>query len=101
MKIVINACFGGFSVSESVFKALGVEYSGNGRLDNYFFNIKSSNDEAYRSCERLIMATEVAGEGASGRHANLKIVEIPDGIDWYIHEYNGMESVHEAHRYWD
>jgi hypothetical protein len=32
---------------------------------------------------------------------NLKIVEIPDDVKWYIHEYdNGVESVHEEHRIW-
>lgn len=46
---------------------------------------------------------ELGGEhrgGASGSCAELKIVEIPDGIEWEIDEYDGLESIHEVHRSW-
>lgn len=39
-------------------------------------------------------------EGASGRCAQLHIVEIPDGVQYEIDEYDGMESIHEIHRSW-
>jgi hypothetical protein len=32
--------------------------------------------------------------------SELKIVEIPDGIEWTICEYDGLEWVAEAHRTW-
>jgi len=38
---------------------------------------------------------------ANGKHADLKIVSIPDDIQWEIKEYDGNEWVAEKHRTWD
>jgi hypothetical protein len=43
---------------------------------------------------------ELGSEAASGRFAKLKIVEIPDDVEWGIAEYDGTEHVEEAHRTW-
>ena len=48
----------------------------------------------------LVAVVETLGEAANGRHAKLRIIEIPDGVNWEIDEYDGMESVKEAHRSW-
>jgi len=48
----------------------------------------------------LIAVVEMLGEKANGQRAKLEIIEIPDGVDWEINEYDGMESVHEKHRGW-
>jgi hypothetical protein len=49
----------------------------------------------------LIKAIESLGcIEASGRFAELKIVEIPDNILYLIEENNGKETIHEAHRIW-
>ncbi len=48
----------------------------------------------------LIQVIKELGEAASGQCASLKIVEIPDGVDWEIDEYDGNESIHEKHRSW-
>lgn len=37
---------------------------------------------------------------ASGGFASLKIVEIPDDVEWEICEYDGLEWVAEKHRKW-
>ncbi len=39
-------------------------------------------------------------QGASGPHAELRIVEIPDGTDYEIEEYDGREHIAERHRTW-
>lgn len=49
----------------------------------------------------LIRVVEELGAAANGSHATLKIVEIPDGVDWQIDEYDGSESIHEKHRSWN
>jgi hypothetical protein len=53
-----------------------------------------------RTSEHLILAVETLKERANGYCALLKVVEIPDGIDYYIDNYDGIESVHEQHKSW-
>lgn len=48
----------------------------------------------------LIQVVEELQEKANGSCAKLKIVEIPDGIEWEIDEYDGQESIHEKHDTW-
>lgn len=101
MKVVINSCFGGFGLSQSVIKRaqeLGVQ------IDNHGFqNDWQAPLESIRSDARLIQAIEEAGiENARDNScAKLKIVEIPDDIEWEIDDYDGLESIHEKHKVWD
>jgi len=30
----------------------------------------------------------------------LKIIEIPEDVDWEVDEYDGLETIHEKHRSW-
>lgn len=53
-----------------------------------------------RTDEDLIAVIENLGEKANGSCARLSIVEIPDGIEWEISEYDGIETVEEKHRKW-
>lgn len=48
----------------------------------------------------LVRVVEELGAAANGRHACLKIVEIPWHIDWQIEEYDGREWIAESHRTW-
>ena len=53
-----------------------------------------------RTDEDLIAVIEELGSDADGRFGDLKIVDIPDGVDWEIDEYDGVETIHEVHRSW-
>lgn len=53
-----------------------------------------------RTDPKLIQVVEELGESASGEHAKLKVIEIPDGIEWEIIDDLGYETVHEKHRWW-
>jgi hypothetical protein len=53
-----------------------------------------------RSHPMLIRVVEELGEAANGMHAKLAIVEIPDGVEFEIGEYDGVEHVAEVHRTW-
>jgi hypothetical protein len=48
----------------------------------------------------LIRVIEELGETANGPFAELKIVEIYENVEWEIEDYDGMESIHERHRWW-
>lgn len=101
MKIVINKCYGGFGVSKAIYDKLGLKWDGYGYLDNSSFGIKDNNYNAYRSDEKLIKAIEKIGaKKSSGEMAELRIVTIPDDVDWELNEYDGIETIHEVHRSW-
>lgn len=101
MKIVINSCFGGFSLSKPVYDELGIEWDDFGYLRNKDLGISSENHNAYRSDPRLILAIEKVGiEKSGGFCAKLSIVDIPEGISWVIDDYDGCETVEEVHRSW-
>jgi hypothetical protein len=90
MKVVINSCYGGFSLSKEAYDFIGINWDG--------YGFRFSND---RTNDALIRCVEELGDKASGIHSKLKVITIPDDIEWFIDEYDGLESVHEDHRVWD
>ena len=66
----------------------------------YTFDDFPRDKQEFRSNPELIRLVEELGEEASGEYAELAIVEIPDDVEWEIHDYDGMESIHEKHRTW-
>lgn len=143
MKVVINKCFGGFSLSHAavmryaelsgftlypwldkitldVYKDKAV--IGNPELNHHYSRVpvddlpwaggfKALPSGAYfdpggidRNDPILIRVVEEMGAGhrtgASGPYANLKVVEIPDGTDYEIDEYDGNEHIAEKHATW-
>lgn len=53
-----------------------------------------------RSNPVLIQVVEELKDKANTRFSKLKIVEIPDDIEFEISYYDGMETVEETHRKW-
>lgn len=97
MKIVINRCHGGFGLSEKAQK-LFCQYSmiewNDWREDWSYYDIE-------RNDQYLVRVVEELGDIANGRFSELKIVEIPDDVEWQIDEYDGLEWVAEKHRTWE
>ena len=129
MKIVINVCHGGFGLSEAAIlryaDLAGFKlYMQKESYMTHFYRIPvaeyeviaeecrksrdyTKSNELYftdRNIERtdthLIQVVKEMGDTANGRCADLTIIEIPDGVQWQIDEYDGYESVHEVHRSW-
>ena len=48
----------------------------------------------------LIEVIEELGGKANGEWSVIKVVEIPDDVEWVIKDYDGMEYVVEKHRTW-
>lgn len=87
MKVVINDCYGGFGLSKKAKDMLGVKY-------DYEF-------ESDRTNSKLVDVVEKLGKEANGFCASLRVIEIPDDVkEWYIDDYDGIETIHEKHRYW-
>ena len=139
-KIVINTCYGGFSLSEkgieeyARFKGLTVYPEPDTRfkflpptywtvpteerikpLKGGWMDHTDEERQAYsetfasqtiydcdipRDDPSLVAAVEALGKEASGRCSTLKVIEIPDGVEWEIEEYDGKEWVAEVHETW-
>lgn len=91
-KVVINTCFGGFSLSEEA-TAMFAELKNISPSQVYLFDVDRSDYDLVRVVEQL-------GKKANGDHAKLKVVEIPADVKWDIEEYDGLEHVAEVHRTW-
>ena len=113
MKIVINKSVGGFGLSNfGMEKYIKHKYPNNFIVDDnmiardnsiYYDMLTDTMISEYdikRDDSSLIHIIEKYGEEVCGNNANLKIVEVPDGTDWVIDEYDGNETVEEAHRSW-
>lgn len=113
MKVIINRCYGGFSVSEKALKEFlrvkqikiekPIHYD-SGRIMGYRDELGTNwtlyTLEDYRTDFDLIRIVEEMGTEANGDLASLKIVEIPNDVEWEIEDYDGIEAIHEVHRVW-
>lgn len=59
-----------------------------------------SSRDIERNDPDLISLVEEWGDRVNGKCAKLKVVEIPDDVEWTIEEYDGNEWVAEVHRTW-
>jgi len=112
-QIVINRCYGGFGLSHEAvmryaeLKGINLVFQKKDVFDlvhYYKDEIKQENYFSDRDIERtdsaLVQVVQEMGDKASGPHSRLGVVEIPDGIDYTIEEYDGSEWVAEVHRTW-
>jgi len=119
-KVVINTEFGGFGLSDEAFALIlqrkGIEYETtpakftfrDDELD--FYEKGHVGDENHllwdhmfydnRTDPDLVEVVEQLGQKANGMWAVLKIVEVPDDVEWDVTEYDGREWVAEKHRTW-
>lgn len=113
MKVVINKRYSGFGLSDQAIEALaelkGIQlykvasstfsytnhYYTDPKLENYYSPYDYPRHDA-----DLVKVVETLGKAANTPFSNLVIVEIPDGVDYYVDEYDGMETINETHRSW-
>lgn len=137
-KVILNKCFGGFSLSSEAYKLYGkkkgfevfcYKLDGVGRYikekantnsicytyftkdlgdkfrehdmdDNYYEKYNLYLDKNYREDPILIEVVEELKERANTSCSNLKVVEIPDDLDYVIDEYDGIETLHAKVQEW-
>jgi hypothetical protein len=138
MKVVINRCYGGFSLSYAAVMAYAkrkgiklysytsargtdghlnfekyVPYDGKSDAFLVYYStvgldkkggLPDGSHFADRDIKRddpdLVAVVEKLGDKADGKCAKLAIVTIPDGVEWEVTEYDGMERVEKVHRSW-
>ncbi len=95
-KIVYNACYGGFGLSEDAILRYA-EITGRKNTDAKGV-VDLTGDPllqlpGFRADPALVQVVEELGEAANGRSAALRIVELPAGTLYRIDECDGSESV--------
>ena len=95
-KIVYNACYGGFSLSEKAIKRYW-ELKGETYPEHWWSTNLLAEHWWDRSIDRadpiLVRVVEELGESASGGFAELKIRALVKGTLYRIDEYDGFEQV--------
>jgi hypothetical protein len=90
-KVAINRCFGGFRLSQEALSMLN---------EDLRESIEQGKTLIYRSDPALVDVIEKLGPAASSTNSNIIVVQVPDDVEWYIEEYDGLEHVAEHHRIW-
>ena len=97
MQVVINVKnFGSFSISQKAVDFIRKKVKGKENKNSIF---TYSFDED-RSNVLLVEAVSKLKDKANGLYSELKIVEIPDDIEWQVFAINGEEWIAEKHRTW-
>ena len=111
-KVVYNSCYGGFSVHEDLIKwmreqgdkeaeeaTISGEYypDGSGPKREHHSGVRDISRDNELLAEAVQGNTEYGGR-VSGKHASLRVAEVPDGVEWVIDEYDGVETVKEKSR---
>lgn len=111
-QVVINCDFGGFSLSdeaiEKLFQLKGwtLVTSVSKLGDKFFYKDHVSEDSFFdesildREDKELIQVVKELGSKANGLYSTLKIVTIPEDVDYEIVDYDGREHIAEVHRTW-
>jgi len=104
VKVVINTSVGGFCVSRATYERLGAPWNRCREEEDHDEPplLLYIYDPELRAAPALVAAVEeLGGEMAGDDGTVLGIVEIPDDVQWHIHEFeDGTECVAENHRTW-
>ena len=120
MKVLINKCFGGYMLSDAAYERLielGVpvqDYDPHHETDDHVIYREGkthrhtynrywdtwTNKKEGRTDPLVIQVVEELGDKASHGLSDIKVVEIPDDIEWEIAVYDGLEHIDEVHNSW-
>lgn len=115
MKIVINSDYGGFGLSSEAMEFIASRKGWNYQItDNYerwwepplnsieynIFGAQIWDVDLPRTDRDLVDCVELLGDKSWGRNAALKVVMVPDKVEWHIQEQDGREWIAEDHRTW-
>jgi len=96
MQVVINTSYSNFAISADAISLIQKKIKNpkaKSQINAYAFD----ND---RSNPLLVETVQKLGAKANGLYTTLKIVEIPDDVEWRVDAINGKEVIREKHRMW-
>jgi hypothetical protein len=83
MQVVINRCYGGFGLSTEAERIL----------------LETLGEDAFHEMERhnpiFVSLVKNMGEAVNNTYSKLQVIEIEDGLDYEVDEYDGYESITE------
>lgn len=117
MKIAISKSHAGYSLSKRAMykyaELKGITLYDNSKEHTYgdwytdYYTSRKRTPDSRLSCydirrddPALVETIESLRSEANGELADIRIVEIPDDVDWVIEEDDGVEWVAERHRTW-
>jgi len=89
-KVVINKCYGGFGLSKIALE----------RYNELAGTSHTYGRDIGRTDANLIQIVEELGVEVNDSNSKLKIVEVPDDVDWELKQNDGMEWIAETHETW-
>lgn len=135
MEIIINTCYGGYSLSHAAMlryaelkgitlylekdkfgfytywtvpkdqqesQSNWVEMTATERIESVArISEQQLDGRDFRTDPNMIQVVKELGKRANGALASLKIVTIPDDVEYTIEEYDGKEHIAESHRTWE
>ena len=96
MQVVINTSYSNFAISADAILLIQKKIKNpkaKSQINAYAFDSDRSNP-------LLVEAVQKLGAKANGLYTTLKIVEIPDDVEWRVDAVNGKEIIREKHRIW-
>jgi hypothetical protein len=87
MKIIYNSCYGGLSFSDEFVEEFNKRYPEKKIIEYDLYNVVRYDQDA------VALVEEMGLKKSSGACAHLNIEEIPDGVEHYVSEYDGMEDI--------
>lgn len=115
VKVAINTCYGGFGLSDEACEWLinekgwtvgnihdpkGEQILRNRDASFGKYYIPGAYGLELRTNPDVIECIETLGDKVNTELSEIKIVQIPADVDFYIDEYDGIEHVAETHRTW-
>lgn len=101
MRVLINRGAAPFRFSQEALKILynsgHEEIKKNGK-DNYKVRFNSHEDLRYD--KKVIKIVEKLGSDAGALLVELKIIDMPKDVKYYIQKVGNSEEIHEEHRIW-
>ena len=96
MKVAYNACHGGFTLSKAACEELSKR---KGKPIDYY-DYYACDDLSRTDSDLIAVIENLGSEKASGSYSEIRIKEIPDGVEYEITEYDGFEDVVPPRQTW-